>query len=85
LIGEDMDILGFFDGLFGAFSAIRSGKNIDENDKSTLKECASKNKQSSENKIHGNEVASRQEKINTAREGAKTKKDKSHQLDQDGI
>ena len=35
-----MDILGFFDGLFSAFSAARSGKNIDDerNKKSSLTE-----------------------------------------------
>lgn len=69
-----MDILGFFDGLFSAFSAARSGKSIDDerNKKSPMLEQSNKQ----ENTLA---VQSHKAKIKKARE----KRAKSTQFDKD--
>jgi|TARA_B110000196_G_C20924373_1_gene556810 hypothetical protein len=69
-----MDILGFFDGLFSAFSAARSGKNIDDerNKKSSLTEQGNKQ----ENTFA---VQSHKAKIKKARE--KQSKSTQHEKD----
>lgn len=69
-----MDILGFFDGLFSAFSAARSGKSIDDdrNKKSPMLEQSNKQ----ENTLA---VQSHKAKIKKARE----KQSKSTQFEKD--
>jgi hypothetical protein len=57
-----MDILGFFDGLFSAFSAARSGKKVDE--ERDKKERLSKQKSMHENTLS---VQSNKESIKKAR------------------
>lgn len=69
-----MNILGFFDGLFSAFSAARSGKEIDDerNKKSSLTEQSNKQ----ENMLV---TQSHKEKIKKARE--KQSKSTQHEKD----
>lgn len=69
-----MDILGFFDGLFSAFSAARSGKGIDDerNTKSSVVEQSNKQ----ENTLA---VQSHKAKIKKARE----EQSKSTQFEKD--
>ena len=69
-----MDILGFFDGLFSAFSAARSGKSIDDdrNKKSPMLEQSNKQ----ENTLA---VQSHKAKIKKARE--KQSKSTQHEKD----
>lgn len=69
-----MDILGIFDGLFSAFSAARSGKNIDDerNKKSSLTEQGSKQESTLATRSH-------KEAIKKARE----KQSKSTQFEKD--
>ena len=68
-----MDILGFFDGLFSAFSAVRSGKKVD--DKRDKKEILAKQKSTHENTAN---AQSDKERIQKAREqqAKKTEHDK---------
>ncbi|MDO6445443.1 hypothetical protein Q4493_06580 [Colwellia sp. 1_MG-2023] len=69
-----MDILGFFDGLFSAFSAARSGKNIDDEQskKSSLIEQGNNQKNTLAAQSH-------KAKIKKARE----KQSKSKQFEKD--
>lgn len=69
-----MDILGFFDGLFSAFSAARSGKSIDDERNKKPPILEQSNKQ--ENTLA---VQSRKAKIKKARE----KQSKSTQFEKD--
>ena len=69
-----MDLLGFFDGLLSAFSAARSGKNIDEQKSSTAKLNDKKNKQQGASLIQSNK-----DKIKNARE--KQSKNKQYEKD----
>lgn len=49
-----MDILGFLDGLFSAFSAARSGKEVDDNKSEKTSLYADNGKQISEQTIQSN-------------------------------
>lgn len=69
-----MDILGFFDGLFSAFSAARSGKSID--DERNKKSSTLKQSDKQENTLA---IQAHKEEIKKARE----KQSKSTQFEKD--
>jgi len=63
-----MDFLGFFDGLFTAFSAMRSGKGIDESEiKSNKSSQVSVNQSTAQ--ANNQSIKSRQAQINSSRSG----------------
>lgn len=61
-----MDFLGFFDGLFTAFSSMRSGKGIDEPEKKKNIDSQQTNIQST-TQTYDESVKSRQAQINSSR------------------
>ncbi len=77
-----MDILGLFDGLFTAFSAMRSGKNIDE-PKTRKNDGSQQYKIQSATNTYDESIKSRQAKISHSR--ANNKYDKEQQHDRDII
>jgi hypothetical protein len=75
-----MDFLGFFDGLFTAFSAMRSGKSIDEPETKKYTDPEQTNVQSTTH-TYDESVKSRQTQINSHR--ANNTLDKEQHNDRD--
>jgi len=63
-----MDFLGFFDGLFTAFSAMRSGKGIDE-PKIKSNKALQMNVNQSTTQANNQSIKLRQAQINSSRSG----------------
>ena len=75
-----MDFFVFFDGLFSAFSAIRSGRNIDD---STIKENngSEQQKLQTTTNTYDESVQSLQAQINSSRVSITSNKEPQHNRD----